>query len=185
MDWKEIGSKVADFAPVLGGLLGGPAGASIGAIVSATLGTKNNPADVMAAIAGNAENALKLKKLEQEHKTELIKLTISADTKKLEEVNKTIRAEYEQEDKYVKRWRPTFGYAVCFTWVVTWLAIVFVVLFEPVTAPLVINALAATTTMWGVALSILGVNVWKRSQDKKVLLGQDTSLVSKIIDKFK
>ena len=39
-DWKALGRKVANFAPVLGTALGGPAGGAIGAIVAQTLGTE-------------------------------------------------------------------------------------------------------------------------------------------------
>ena len=34
MDWKEIGSKVLKSAPLLGSLLGGPAGGALGTAVS-------------------------------------------------------------------------------------------------------------------------------------------------------
>ena len=183
MNWKELGKKVADFAPLLGGLLGGPAGASIGGIIAGTLGTSNNPEDISAAIAGNTEAITKLKQLELEHKEKLIQMSLEADTNRIAEVNKTMRAEYAQEDKYVKRWRPTFGYAVCLTWLITWIAITYTVIFAPASAPLVLNALSSTTTLWGVALSILGINVWKRSQDKKVQSG-DKPLLDKIVDKF-
>jgi len=62
------------------------------------------------------------------HLEYMSRLEIQRENQILAKVNATIRAEAASEDAYVRRWRPTFGYAV--------------------------------------ALSVLGINVAKRSQDK-------------------
>ena len=36
MNWQELGKQVADYAPLLGGVLGGPSGATIGAMLAST-----------------------------------------------------------------------------------------------------------------------------------------------------
>jgi hypothetical protein len=64
-DWKAVGRRVADAAPMLGTALGGPAGAAIGAIVASTLGTANNPEEVMARLQADPEALMRLKELEQ------------------------------------------------------------------------------------------------------------------------
>lgn len=63
-DWTKVGQKLADIAPMLGTVVGGPAGTAIGAVIAATLGTANNPDAVLTAIANDPNAALKLKELE-------------------------------------------------------------------------------------------------------------------------
>lgn len=63
-DWTKVGQRLADIAPMLGTVVGGPAGTAIGSVIAATLGTANNPEAVLAEIKNNPEAALKLKELE-------------------------------------------------------------------------------------------------------------------------
>lgn len=63
-DWTKVGQRLADIAPMLGTVVGGPAGTAIGSVIAATLGTANNPDAVLAEIRNNPEAALKLKELE-------------------------------------------------------------------------------------------------------------------------
>ena len=63
-DWTKVGQRLADIAPMLGTVVGGPAGTAIGSVIAATLGTANNPDAVLAEIKRNPEAALKLKELE-------------------------------------------------------------------------------------------------------------------------
>jgi hypothetical protein len=84
----------------------------------------------------------------------------------LEQVNQTVRAEVASEDAYVRRWRPTFGYAVALTWSATMMAVSWAIVSDPAQAPAVIASLVNTSPIWGIALGVLGVAVVKRSQDK-------------------
>ncbi len=98
-------------------------------------------------------------------------------TKQLTEINTTIRAELDSNDKFKSYWRPGFGWSLLITWTLLMLAIIFVLCWVVVTNPADIgkvftglsNALGPISMMWGVALTILGVNISKRSQDKMVL----------------
>jgi len=63
-DWTKVGQRLADIAPMLGTVIGGPAGTAVGSIIAATLGTANNPEAVLASIKNNPDAALKLKELE-------------------------------------------------------------------------------------------------------------------------
>ncbi|QOV06262.1 putative membrane protein [Burkholderia phage Maja] len=83
MDWKEVGQKIASAAPVLGGLLGGPAGAAVGGIVAATLGSGNDAVSVDAAIAANPDALMKLKELETTQATRFQELAIESEKNRL------------------------------------------------------------------------------------------------------
>ncbi|MEW5729037.1 MAG: 3TM-type holin [Pseudomonadota bacterium] len=90
----------------------------------------------------------------------------------LAQINTTMRTEAQSEDWYVRRWRPTFGYAVALTWVLTMAAIAWAIVADPGQAPTIIAALVNTSPIWGIALGVLGISVVKRSQDKAVKAGQ-------------
>lgn len=70
MDWKEIGRTAASVgAPLLGGALFGPAGAAVGSIIAAQFGSSPDatPDQVLTAIKGDPDAALKLRKIEADH----------------------------------------------------------------------------------------------------------------------
>src|SRR4051812_5140087 len=71
MEWKDIAGIVGKAAPILGTVLGGPAGAAVGGLVAAALGVGNTPDEIQKAIATDPEAALKLATLEMEHKEKL------------------------------------------------------------------------------------------------------------------
>jgi len=89
----------------------------------------------------------------------------------LAQINETFRQEVKSEDAYVRRWRPTFGYAVALTWVATMGAVSWAIVAEPTNAPTIIAALVNTSPIWGIALGVLGISVVKRSQDKAIAAG--------------
>ena len=112
------------------------------------------------------------------------------ESKRLESVNTTIRAEVASKDSYNARWRSTYGYCVSFTWTLFFIGFVvisgYAVIKTPTQATLIIGALAglisSTMPLWGIALGILGVSVYKRSQDKQTSVGLDTtSIISKVL----
>lgn len=74
MDWKDVGKKVAGFAPLLGGALGGPAGAALGSIIAATLGTEAEPDAIMSAIERDPAAAAKLQGIQAEQRTRLAEI---------------------------------------------------------------------------------------------------------------
>lgn len=96
---------------------------------------------------------------------------LQADTARLESINATMRVEYASSDTFTRRWRPTMGYAVTIAWFLQMLALTYVIVFQIDKAPQVINAVAALTAIWGIALSVLGVAVVKRSEDKQTAAG--------------
>ena len=76
MDWSDVGKKIISVgAPLLGGALGGPAGAAIGQVVASQFGlTEASPDKVLEAITADPEARLKLTELEFRHSERLIEL---------------------------------------------------------------------------------------------------------------
>lgn len=69
MKWDEVGKKVADFAPLLGTVLGGPSGAAVGALIAKQFGTENKPDAIAKAIEADPNAALKLREVESNNET--------------------------------------------------------------------------------------------------------------------
>lgn len=82
------------------------------------------------------------------------------------QVNESLRAEVASEDKYVRRMRPTFGYIMAITWAAQMLALAWTILADPAHSGDVINAMSSLSTIWSVGLAVLGVYVYKRSEEK-------------------
>jgi xanthosine utilization system XapX-like protein len=89
------------------------------------------------------------------------------ETERLKAINSTIRKEVSSSDPYVRRMRPTFGYIMAVSWAAQMGVIVYTIVTAPATAPAVISALIGMTGMWSVGLAVLGVYVYKRSEEKK------------------
>ena len=77
MDWKQVGNTAISVgAPLLGGALFGPAGAAVGSIIAAQFGVSPDatPDQVLTAIKGDPDAALKLRKIETDHTERLQEL---------------------------------------------------------------------------------------------------------------
>jgi len=77
MNWSDIAGTIGKAAPMLGTLLGGPAGAAIGSLISSALGADNDPAAVSAAISQNPEALVKLRQLEADRQVKLQELMLT------------------------------------------------------------------------------------------------------------
>jgi hypothetical protein len=95
MDWKDIGrSLVSQGAPLLGGLLGGPAGAVAGKLVAGLFGADpENPEEVMNAIQGDPNAMVKLRELENTHKEKLQELQLEETKAFLSDVDSARKRE--------------------------------------------------------------------------------------------
>lgn len=178
MDWKDVAKTVGEYAPLVGGALGGPLGAGIGAVVSHALGVENTPDAVAEAVKTDPEAAVKLQQAQLDAQVELRKLTVAqataevaAETARLSENSQNYRAELASSDPFVRRMRPAWGYTLCASWALTAVGVVYSVVFHPKEAPDIITAIASMSMMWSVALAVLGVYVHKRSQDKQTAVG--------------
>lgn len=161
---------LAKASPVIGTALGGPVGGLIGSgvrVAAEMLTGESEPEAVIASLTGNPELLARL----EEKSIELERARLIEETKRLQSVNETMRAEAQSDDGYVRRWRPTMGYALTAVWVVLMSALAFVIVVEPAQAPAVLAGMAHLAPMWMVAMSVLGVSVYKRSHDKEVKAG--------------
>lgn len=84
MDWKDLAGVVSKAAPVLGGILGGPAGVAVGGLVATALGTDASPDSVSAAILRDPQAAIKLKELETNSRVQLQQLAVTAEQNRLQ-----------------------------------------------------------------------------------------------------
>lgn len=102
------------------------------------------------------------------HVEKIAELEVSERQTALTQINESLRVEVVSKDKYVRRMRPTFGYLIAVTWTAQMLALAWVIVFETEKASIVINAMQSLGTIWAVGLSVLGIYVYKRSEDKKL-----------------
>ena len=89
------------------------------------------------------------------------------------QVNQSLRAEIATQDKYVRRMRPTFGYLMALTWAAQMFGIAYVIIFDTDKAGVIMASMGSLSAIWAVGLSVLGVYVYKRSEDKKVFPPQE------------
>ncbi|CAA7612779.1 3TM-type holin [Magnetospirillum sp. SS-4] len=129
-------------------------------------GTESGEESV-AAVRADPALALRLQQAWLAHELALTQ----EENRQLAEINATMRAEAASRDAFVRRWRPTFGYAVALTWTATMGAVSWAIVATPAKAAEIIAALVNTSPIWGVALAVLGVSVVKRSHDKATTSG--------------
>ncbi len=109
---------------------------------------------------------------------------LELEQEKFLQVNETYRSEVASSDPYVRRMRPTFGYIMAATWAAQMLSIAYVVIVTPDVAGHVIEAFGALSMIWSVGLSVLGIYVYNRSQEKRGQ-NQDQKIMDKIGAVFK
>jgi len=151
--------------PVLVSLIGGALSRvdnPVAQTASQALGNFEN------AIAGGAISAEQMAEANR-HAEKLAELKAKEYETAMTEINESIRAEVASEDVYVRRMRPTFGYLMAITWAVQMLGLAYVLTFKTERAPEVLSSMEALSTIWAVGLSVLGIYVYKRSEEKKAV----------------
>lgn len=107
----------------------------------------------------------------------------------IREVNRTIRAEVASDDAYVRRMRPTFGYVMALTWTAQMGAIAWSIVADPQGASAVIADMASLSVIWTVGLSVLGIYVYKRSEEKRPALdpagGSGAGLIGGLVQRLR
>jgi hypothetical protein len=167
MKWKDIGKMIAQNAPTIGVALGGPLGGSIGQLVSSVLGVPDEPAAVAQKLKEDPETFLKILALEKTHELEVMKAAYAAqqaDQSILADIYKT---ELKSESWMARNWRPMFGMSVAVSFAIQMMGVTAVMLLSPKDAGEVINGMISLIPIWGVALSVLGINIDRRSEDKR------------------
>ncbi|MDE3023135.1 MAG: hypothetical protein KGI54_15015, partial [Pseudomonadota bacterium] len=118
MNWKDIAPFVGDAAPIIGGLLGGPAGAAVGSLVANALGTGATPDAVSQALKTDPAAAVKLATLQEEQAVAFKQMTLQQATAEIQAqaqmstaqiaVNQT---EATKNSLFVAGWRPFIGWS--------------------------------------------------------------------------
>lgn len=98
MNWSDIGGLVGRAAPIVGTLLGGPAGAAVGALVASALNVPNDPDAVSVALAGNPDAMVRIQELQLTARVELEKLAVQAETVRLQAAGAQYAAEAADRD---------------------------------------------------------------------------------------
>lgn len=178
MEWKDVSKAVGAAAPLLGTLIGGPAGAGIAALVASALGVGGTPDEVSQALSTNPDAAVRLKQIEATRQTELQALVVAAesnrlaaDTATMQAVNATMQAEAKSDHWPTYSWRPAIGFAVAFNTGVASILVVMVYIAvvagakeaasAMTTLPMVLGALAAISAT---VLPILGIASYFRGK---------------------
>lgn len=164
MEWKDIAATVAKSAPMLGGLLGGPAGAAIGAVgsmIASALGVAPTPDAVSQALTVNPDAAVKLAQIEKDRQVELQGLVVqaaanqlAAETSSIQAVNATMQAETKSEHWASWSWRPFNG----FIFGVSFFGVYFVLPLCKIPVP------SIPFEAWTAMGAILGVASWFRGK---------------------
>lgn len=76
INWSDIKKTIGGAAPLIGTLLGGPAGGAVATLVAGALGVEDTPEAISTALVTDPSAMLKLKELELTHKTKLEELTL-------------------------------------------------------------------------------------------------------------
>lgn len=160
-------------APLLGGALGGPAGAAAGALIVNTLGpmlgldADAGPDDIAAEIAKRPEGAA----LAREAEAQIGKSVAEIEAAVIDTINQTARLELQSESWFVRHARPfniwviglvTGGYGACLV------AATGAAVFWKDAAAL--NLLVTNAGVLGIALApsgaVAGVSAWGRTREK-------------------
>ena len=144
--------------------------------VGSSLGSMNNEMAKKAACALNDVDAainkeeISLEELKEanRHLEKSQELENIVDTTTLSLIHETIRNELKSEDKFVRFWRPAFGYSVAFSWLLCMLTICWLIVSNNPQTPEIIMALVETTSLWGIALGVLGISVVRSKEENKL-----------------
>lgn len=98
MNWSDVGNIVGRAAPIVGTLLGGPAGAAVGALVAGALNVPSDPDSVSVALAGNPDAMVRVQELQLNARIELEKLAVQAETIRLQAAGAQYAAEAADRD---------------------------------------------------------------------------------------
>ena len=71
MNWKDIGNLVGKAAPILGTVVGGPAGTVVGSLIASALGVENTAESVYQELKNNPDAYIKIKQFELDEKVML------------------------------------------------------------------------------------------------------------------
>jgi len=74
--WNRVKDLIGGAAPLVGTLVGGPAGGAVGTLLSSALGVEDTPEAIETELRGNPEALVKVRELELTHKTKFEELAL-------------------------------------------------------------------------------------------------------------
>lgn len=98
MNWSDLKGIIGKAAPILGTLVGGPAGAAVGGLIAEGLGVDSTPDAVSDALLKNPDAYVKLQEIEANNKVQLQQLTVTAEQNRLAASNQQFAAEAADRD---------------------------------------------------------------------------------------
>lgn len=182
MNWKDLGEKLAAMGlPVLGGALGGPAGAAVGELVSKAIfrgDAAYAPKAVDEALATNPDLIAKLRELESNERVKLTELAnaqaaneLADETHRIEVINETMREEGKSEHWPQWSWRPFIGFTFGLAFLVVsalccYIAWGAVVVKDMAAINMIPQLVGAFATLFAIPGAVLGVASWWRGKSK-------------------
>lgn len=177
MDWSDLKGIVGNAAPILGTLIGGPAGALVGTILSSALGTANTPDAVNKELAGNPEAIVKIQQIAATHAEKLQELAVQAEANRLSAetantnvVNATMQVEAKSDHWATWFWRPAIGLAVAIDVIITsitvgaaYVGVVFCGV-KPESLSYIPAMLGAMSALIGCTMPVLGIASYFRGK---------------------
>lgn len=177
MDFRDVVDSVAKVAPTVATALGGPAAGAIAAMVAKLAGVEPTPEGMIHASQDPALQ-IKLAEIENSHAQKILELHLShqvreqeEETKRLAEINATMRAELESGNVFKSGWRPFGGWVLMGCFALLNLAVVYAFVQD---LSLVSDQQFTSLVIWLIAAqaAVQGVNIKKRSDDKVVARGE-------------
>lgn len=98
MNWSDVGNIVGRAAPIVGTLLGGPAGAAVGSLVANALNVSNDPDAVNAALAASPDALVRIQELQTNARVQLEQLAVQIETVRIQAAGAQYQAEAADRD---------------------------------------------------------------------------------------
>lgn len=174
MDWKDLSQDIGKFAPIVGSLLGGPAGAAVGGLVATALGTSNSPAAVQAALADPA-NALKI--VQMQHDESLHLADLQSQQELAQAATNTAEAQAAQgrlqswQAFFIAGWRPGIGWTCAISIFAAFVGIPAAQFILALFNSKIIVPMPDVTEMISLVTSMLGLAAYRTTEKLKGVAG--------------
>jgi len=105
--WDKVKSLIGSAAPLIGTLIAGPAGTTVGGLLANALGVENTPVAIEKAITQNPEALIAIRKLESEERVTLKKLALQASAIALDERKAELADTQNARAQHKDHWMPS------------------------------------------------------------------------------
>ncbi|WP_434357411.1 hypothetical protein NF212_16195 [Parasalinivibrio latis] len=105
--WEKVKGLIGSAAPLIGTVIGGPAGAAVGGLVASALGVDNSPSAIEAELRTNPDALLKLKQLELSHTVELRRLSLEEASLNLKQHEAELADTQHARAHHKDHWMPS------------------------------------------------------------------------------